>query len=40
MTFGENLQFLRKRAGLTQEDLAEKADAVTHGYLNRAYAAA
>ena len=24
MTFGENLQFLRKRSGLTQEDLAEK----------------
>ena len=26
MTFGENLQFLRKRAGLTQEDLAEKME--------------
>ena len=24
MTFGENLQFLRKRGGMTQEDLAEK----------------
>ena len=24
MTFGENLQFLRKRAGMTQEGLAEK----------------
>ena len=27
MTFGENLQFLRKRANLTQEDLAEKREA-------------
>ena len=26
MTFGENLQFLRKRGGLTQEDLAEKME--------------
>ena len=26
MTFGENLQFLRKRAGLTQEDLAEQME--------------
>ena len=26
MTFGENLQFLRKRSGLTQEGLAEKMD--------------
>jgi len=26
MTFGENLQFLRKRAGMTQEGLAEKMD--------------
>ena len=26
MTFGENLQFLRKRSGLTQEELAEKMD--------------
>lgn len=26
MTFGENLQFLRKRSGLTQEDLAEKME--------------
>lgn len=26
MTFGENLQFLRKRLGLTQEDLAEKME--------------
>ena len=26
MTFGENLQFLRKRANLTQEDLAEKME--------------
>ena len=26
MTFGENLQFLRKRQGMTQEDLAEKMD--------------
>ena len=26
MTFGENLQFLRKRADLTQEDLAEKME--------------
>ena len=26
MTFGENLQFLRKRSGMTQEDLAEKMD--------------
>ena len=26
MTFGENLQFLRKRAGLTQEELAEKME--------------
>ena len=26
MTFGENLQFLRKRAGLTQEGLAEQMD--------------
>ena len=26
MAFGENLQFLRKRAGLTQEDLAEKME--------------
>ena len=26
MTFGENLQFLRKRAGLTQEDLAERME--------------
>ena len=26
MTFGENLQFLRKRAELTQEDLAEKME--------------
>ena len=26
MTLGENLQFLRKRAGLTQEDLAEKME--------------
>ncbi len=26
MTFGENLQFLRKRANMTQEDLAEKME--------------
>ena len=26
MTFGENLQFLRKRGGLTQEDLAERME--------------
>lgn len=26
MSFGENLQFLRKRAGLTQEDLAEQME--------------
>ena len=26
MTFGENLQFLRKRRGMTQEDLAEKME--------------
>ena len=26
MTFGENLQFLRKRQGMTQEELAEKMD--------------
>lgn len=26
MTFGENLQFLRKRSGLTQEELAEKME--------------
>ena len=26
MTFGENLQFLRKLRGMTQEDLAEKMD--------------
>ncbi len=26
MTFGENLQFLRKRQGMTQEDLAEKME--------------
>ena len=26
MTFGENLQFLRKRRGMTQEELAEKMD--------------
>ena len=26
MTFGENLQFLRKRAGMTQEELAEKME--------------
>lgn len=26
MTFGENLQFLRKRSGMTQEDLAEKME--------------
>ncbi len=26
MTFGENLQFLRKRMGLTQEDLADKME--------------
>lgn len=26
MTFGENLQFLRKRASMTQEDLAEKME--------------
>ena len=26
MTFGENLQFLRKRAGLTQEELAEQME--------------
>lgn len=26
MTFGENLQFLRKRGGLTQEDLAEQME--------------
>lgn len=26
MTFGENLQFLRKRFGMTQEDLAEKME--------------
>ena len=26
MTFGENLQFLRKRRGMTQEDLAEQME--------------
>ena len=26
MTFGENLQFLRKRRGMTQEELAEKME--------------
>ena len=26
MTFGENLQFLRKRLNMTQEDLAEKME--------------
>ena len=26
MTFGENLQFLRKRSGMTQEDLAEQME--------------
>ena len=26
MTFGENLQFLRKRSGMTQEDLAERME--------------
>ena len=26
MSFGENLQFLRKRAGMTQEELAERLE--------------